>query len=919
MKDQASQSHVIRTPEHRLRVFVSSTLKELAKERLAIRQAIVRLRLTPVMFESGARPHPAQTLYRAYLSQSHIFIGLYWQSYGWTAPGMLVSGLEDEYNLSVHLPRLLYIKDPAPDREPSLARLIDRMQNESSSCYKRFSSTEELEELVENDLALILTEHFESSHCEPDKPREPSSLPRSSVPTPRNKLIGRERELLMAKEMLRRDDIALVTLTGAGGIGKSRLGIQVALELQDQFPDGIYLVGLEALTDPELVIPTLARALGIAETAGPGPLSEMLKGLLHEKQVLLVLDNFEQVLAAASQVADLMESCPRTKFLITSRAPLHLRAERQLLIPPLTVPPIGDGLTPEMLQKYPAVQLFTERTRSVKPDFEVTPTNAMAVAQICDRLEGLPLAIELASARSRMLSPQALLVRLQDRFKLLRGERRDLPERQQTMYSAIDWSHSLLSDDEKRLFRRLAVFSGGWSFDDADAVCNSEDEEPRPVFEGLEKLVEHSLVRPPEEVGGELRFSMFETIREFARERLGQSGDLDATEQQHAKHYLSLAETAEVELQGPARKSWGSRLDAEIDNLRAAMRWGLDGHENEISLRIATSLWLFWWTHGYWQEGLQWLERGICDREQIPVALKARGLALAGGLARELGDYAKGTPLLKESLALWRQIGDQKGIAMALSNLGPMLLRQGDYSGATAMLEEALGVRRQLPERRGLIATLMNLAITLSEQGEHARAVDLYREALNLARTAGDDDQVALVLANFARTEIGQGHLNEAEALYAEAAPIFERLGNRAWLAFVSQGRGIVAIKRGHRARALDLFSEALTRFHESGVRLYAIACMGWLAGVAEEQGQLERAVSLLSASESLRKKLGVARPRIDQLEFESRLKDLKDKMDKDALAARWADAEMMTYEQAIGYAMKKEMVDQHPIRANVG
>jgi predicted ATPase len=483
---------VIRTPDQRIRVFVSSTLQELAPERAAAREAITRLRLIPVMFETGARPHPPRELYRAYLEQSHIFIGIYWQRYGWVAPDMSISGLEDEFVLSEEKPRLLYMKKPATEREARLQEMLKRIEQEGKASYRYFSTPEELRDLIENDLALLLTERFEaavapSTHQQAVPARVPGvsqgveappplrSSPRTNLPVQRSPLIGRQRELQEVTDLLMREDTGLLTLTGPGGTGKSRLGLQVAADLQDRFPDGVYLIPLAPITEPGMVVPAIARVLGLREAAGVSML-EALQSYVRGKRLLLILDNFEQVVTAAPLVADLMQVSRSLKLLVTSRVPLHLLDERQYPVPPLELPDraqIGDL---QKLSQSAAVQLFIQRTLEVKPDFEVTDQNAAAVVEICYRLDGLPLAIELAAARSRILTPQAMLLRLQNRLRLLTGGGRDAPARQQTLRGTIEWSHDLLDTEERELFRRLSVFQGGCTLETIEAVCNVDDD-----------------------------------------------------------------------------------------------------------------------------------------------------------------------------------------------------------------------------------------------------------------------------------------------------------------------------------------------------------------------------------------------------------------------------------------------------------
>jgi len=903
--DQKSRPVVIRTPDHHLRVFVSSTLNELAPEREAVREAILKLHLSPVMFESGARPHPPRDLYQAYLAQSHVFVGIYWQSYGWIAPGTQISGLEDEFKLSAGMPRLLYIKNPAPNREPALTHMLEQIRNGNGSSYKRFAAPDDLRELLEDDLILLLTESFEAARFQELVPGELTQAAPTNVPIPRNSLVGRELELETACDLLLRDNVALLTLTGPGGTGKSRLAIQIALDLRGQFVDGVYLVGLEAIRDPELVIPTIAETLGVAEIAGGPPLAELLIGHLCGKQMLLLLDNFEQVLPAAPQVAGLLEACPRVKILVTSRAPLHLRAENELPVPPLAVPPLTKASELQSLSQYAAVQLFIQRSQGVRADFQVTNENAPAVAEICHRLDGLPLAIELAAARNRMLSPQALLARLDRRLEVLRGGMRDLPERQHTLYSAIDWSYSLLNDNEKRLFRRLSVFAGGWNFDAADAVCNAEGEPQRRVMDGLELLLDNNLLRPPEEIDGEPRLRMLETIREFAQERLTDSGEADAIHCRHAQYFLALAERAETEMHQSLQQACYRRLEAELDNLRAAMSWTLDQGHNELALRIAMALAIFWWTRGHRREGLQWLEKGLAGTGSISESVRAKALNRAGFLTRDLGDYDRAVEMLLESLALWWEIGDRAGIAFSLDKLGTTVMRQGDYRTATAMLEHALKLRRESGDRHGTYATLNNLGLVASWQGHDERAIELYSESQALARAAEDDHTLGIILTNLGEVYAHQGHCDRAEACYAEAAAIYTKLGNRAGEADIIRDRGVLALKQNHYEQASELLVQTILAFQQMDDREYTILAIERLAAAAKGLDSPDRAVRLLSASESLRKVVGVARKPVDQRDYDACLNGAHSQLDEAAFAAAWAEGSAMPFEQAVAYALE--------------
>ena len=461
-----AETDLIRTPDQRLRVFVSSTLQELAAERQAVRDAVTRLRLVPVMFELGARPHPPRQVYRSYLAQSQVFVGVYWQSYGWVAPGEQVSGLEDEYLLSAGLPRLIYVKSPAPERESRLAEMLTRIRDDGDVSYQHFSAAAELQRLVENDLAVLLSERFEMAPSG-DGAAGGASLA-GALPVPATPLVGRDDDAAAVGDLVRAEGVRLVTLTGPGGVGKSRLAVEVAQRLGPGFQDGVRFVELGSVRAAELVTAAIAAALGL-NTSG-GALITDLKSYLRARRLVLVLDNFEQVMGAAPLVAELLGAAPGVVALVTSRMVLRLSGEHEFPVPTLPVPPIGAGGDAAEVQRCASVRLFVQRAQAASAGFELTSGNAGAVAEICRRLDGLPLAIELAAARVRLLPPQALLARLDDRMGLLTGGARDLPERQQTLRSTLDWSFDLLSGGEQALFARLGVFAGTFDLPAAEAV-----------------------------------------------------------------------------------------------------------------------------------------------------------------------------------------------------------------------------------------------------------------------------------------------------------------------------------------------------------------------------------------------------------------------------------------------------------------
>ena len=539
-------SMTIRTPDQRVRVFVSSTLQELAAERQAATAAIAQLRLTPVLFELGARPYPPRDLYRAYLEQSDVFIGIYADSYGWVGPGMEISGLEDEYRLSDGKPRLIYTKKTS-GREPRLGDFLKSIQGEGLVSYRRFEDADELATLIADDLALLLTERFAGV---PE-----ATPPAAPLPVVRRRLAGRAEELGAVTGMLRQANAGLVTLTGPGGVGKTTLALAAASAVAGEFADGAAFVSLETLTDPTLIAETVARQLRIP--APPGrTLRDSLLAYFGPRQLLLVLDNVEQLDSAAPLIEQFLALVPGLTVLTTSRGPLRVRGEKVVAVAPLALPESGASFDLDSLAAVPAVALFVEFGREARPDFELTEANADAVTKICSRLDGLPLALQLAAARLTVLPPTALLARLERRLPLLTRGPRDLPERQQTLRAAIAWSYDLLGEAEQRLFRQLAVFAGGTTVEAVEALIGSGPDDADPI-DAISSLVGQSLVfvRPLEETAP--RYGMLETIREFALEQLDASGEAAQTRRRHAEYFRNLAAQCEPLLRVPPSEAPG--------------------------------------------------------------------------------------------------------------------------------------------------------------------------------------------------------------------------------------------------------------------------------------------------------------------------------------------------------------------------
>jgi predicted ATPase len=816
---------VIRTPDQRVRVFVSSTLGELAGERQAVRDAVSRLRLVPVMFELGARPYPPRPVYRAYLAQSQVFVGIYWQSYGWVAPGEQISGLEDEYQLSAGLPRLLYVKSPAPDREPRLAALLARIRDEGGVSYQHFSDPTGLQQLVENDLAVLLSERFEMTQPHDDAAGE--AAPAGAVPVPATPLLDRDREAAALEDLVTREGVRLVTLTGPGGVGKTRLMVEAARRLGPGFADGVRFVELAAVSAADLVAPAIAAGLGLSTSAGQ--LTPDLQAYLRPRRLVLALDNFEQVIGAAALLAGLLAAAPHLVVLVSSRAVLRISGEHEFAVPPLPVPPAGAAPDPGQLQRYASVGLFTERAQAADPGFELTAGNAAAVAEICRRLDGLPLAIELAAARVRLLPPQALATRLGQRFSLLTGGARDLPERQQTLRNTLDWSFGLLSAAEQALFTRLGVFAGSFSLAAAEAIgAQSPQEDDAPgagqVMDTLGALVDSSLIRPQPR-SGEPRFALLETIREYALDRLRNGDEWTEAHDRHAAYFLALAEPADADLTGAGQLAWLDRLETEHDNLWAAMYW-LAGHGPlEQAVHLSQVTWRFWWLRGHAAEYGRLVDDFVAGSKDMPARQHALALTQAGFILVGNGDTARGQQLLEQTLPLYRQDNETPPVsvtmnALVLIVLGYLAALRRDYAGAGKILDQGQALLRELrdDDLTGFGRLQQEVALALVDdvlgqvrlsQGDNDAAARLFTDGLAVARRTQDWSPLLVLLYNLALATQAQGDLAGAAAHLQEGLALAAEAGDDTSAAYYLEVLAGIAGQQDNPQRAVRLFAAA--------------------------------------------------------------------------------------------------------------
>ncbi len=739
--------------------------------------------------------------------------------------------------------------------------------------------------------------------------RRPHNLP--AQPTA---LIGREKEVASVCSLLRRADARLVTLTGPGGTGKTRLGLQVAAELLDDFKDGVWFVNLAPIGDPNLVAATAAQTLGINESAGRS-LLDQLKDYLREKQLLLLLDNFEQVAEAAPLVSELLTVALGLKALVTSRMPLHLSGEREYAVPPLGLPPAAvrtlersNVQTFEVeISQYEAVRLFIERAQAVKADFAVTNANAPAVAEICYRLDGLPLAIELAAARVKLFPPQALLARLGSRLKLLTGGARDLPARQQTIRSTIDWSYQLLDEDEKRLFTRLGVFVGGCTLEAAEAVCNADGDPPMDVVDAIAALLDQSLVRQEEGLDGEPRFTMLETIREYALEQLVARSEADATRQQHADYFLRLAEQAEPWLlfRRPEREPWLERLEAEHDNLRAALEWFGDRGEVEHSVRLAGALTKFWSRRYHWDEGNAWLQAALTRSSTISVAVRAKALVGAGHLAFWLCDFTGARVYAEEGLSLFRGLGDKPAIAYALLSLGAIVLNKGEYAMARACAEEGLALFDEVNDQWGRPYALQLLGQIAAVQGDLTQAAVYNEQILAFSRQLRDKTGIAMGLTNAGIIAQSHGDWAHTVELYAESLALYREVGDKAITIETLHDLGGAVLHQGDVLRAAACFAEGLALSRELGDRSGIALSLAGMAGVASVQGYPERSAQLFGTAEALFASMSLVVAPVHRAEYDRNHEIARAQLGEDAFAAAWEAGRAMTIEQAIAYALE--------------
>ncbi|WP_409047987.1 DUF4062 domain-containing protein [Microbacterium sp. HA-8] len=790
----------IRTPDQRLRVFVSSTLRELEAERRVARASIERLRLAPVMFELGARPHPPRELYRAYLAQSDVFVGVYADSYGWVAPGEQISGLEDEYRLAPReMPKLIYIRH-STQRDTRLDALIDRIRDDDTASYRSFTGTEELAELVEADLATLLAERFDAGRDAGGTTATTDPLA-ARIPSPFTRLIGRDRAVADVLDLLGGGQTRLVTLLGPGGIGKSRLAIAVAEAASEMYPDGTIFVMLENVLEPDLLLPTIGYALGIRDTAEV-PLERRLALALEGRRMLIVLDNFEQLVQAAPVLVQLYTIAPDASFLVTSRSILRIRGERVYDVAPLATHDPASPASVSRALSSAAVELFVERARAVKPDFELSASGGAAVVGICRVLQGLPLAIELAAARMRVLTPESILRRLDKQLPLLVDSSRDLPERQRTLRSTIEWSTGLLRESERELLFDLGVFSHGFTLESVEELGAGRAWEGT-AMDGLAALVDSSLV-DQQDIDGESVFSLLSTVREYAVGELRARGEDQRMRAAHARLYAALALREAPRLGGPEQRAAVARLNLERSNLRSGVRHLIFMEDFATASTVAWRLYLYWWIGGYLSEMALWMQE-MLDRGGGDTPF-ARAVARYYVLWKEM--FGTQTPTAVDGFCevsdLFAEAGEAMGSAMALATAGLAQITAGDADFDTAAERLWRGAEgfRAAGARWGEVLILVALGRLEWLRRRDDDALAMFQRALDASLAAADEFTATVAAHHLARALLRGGRVEDALRVYIEGMAGSVALDNDEGIAYSLEGLCSIAALDGDVERA---------------------------------------------------------------------------------------------------------------------
>jgi predicted ATPase/DNA-binding SARP family transcriptional activator/DNA-binding CsgD family transcriptional regulator len=818
-----------------------------------------------------------------------------------------------EYYLAAEALRSVVLQEPTNEEShASLMRLyaLSNRRGEAMAQYER------LREILSAHLGAepsSATRHLRDeiaagrlppAHPAGSSPEEPSDAGKHNLPAPRTSFVGREREMVEVKRKLAMT--GLLTLIGTGGSGKTRLALKVARDLVGAYPDGVWLVELAPLSEGALVPQVVAGTLGVQEQPERSLLESLLDAL-RDKETLLILDNCEHLIDAAARLTDtLLDSCPRLRVLATSREPLGVRGELGWLVSALSVPDAQQSPTVEELEGYESARLFTDRASSRHPGFVLTPENATAVAQVCAGLEGIPLAIELAAATIGMLSVEQVSERLGRSLKLLIGGERTADHRHQTLRAALDWSYGLLSEPEQVLFGRLSAFAGGFTLEAAEGVGAGEGIEEADVLELLSLLVDKSLVEAEENWERGARYRLLEPVRQYAREKLEESGEGEAIGRRHAEFFLALAEEAELELSRPRQAEWLDRLETEQDNLRAALTWALE-REVDLGPRMAGALCRFWHTRGYLSEGRRYLEQAVARSDAVSASVRAKALDGLGWIAEPQGDYERARVAYEESLELYRSANDRRGVANALGDLGSLALDQGDYEQAYSLLEESLTLHRELGSKEEVVGVLNGLGVLASANGDREQSISFFSEALALSRGTGNVGRNAVSLGNLGITMLVHGDPEQATALLDESLALFQEIGDSSNIAISLMYSALAALTQGDHERVRALSQESLKLLQKGEDKQHIPDCLEIMAGGAGAQGRAQRAARLWGAAEAMREDIGVPLQPEDRKLLDPYLTTVRTSLGEAVWQATLGEGRAMMPEQAIEYALSAE------------
>jgi predicted ATPase/Tfp pilus assembly protein PilF len=795
------------------------------------------------------------------------------------------------------------VEPPAPSRvRPGLPRSLDGVLARAlaKDRARRYQTAAEFAEALRS----LEREDADGGVLAPAAEAAAGTRGPHNLPVALTSFVGRREEMAEVSRMLEAHRI--VTLTGAGGCGKSRLALQIARNVLGAYADGAWLVELAPLADPALVPQRVAAAFGVREEGGRA-LQDTLAEALAPKSAILILDNCEHVAPACADLATkLIGTCAHLKILATSREPLGVGGEVLWRVPPLRVPDLtGSPPSRQTIAGFEAVRLFTERAAASQPSFALHEQNALPVAQICARLDGIPLAIELAAARIKVLPVAQILTRLEDRFRLLTGGTTTTLPHQQTLRAAVDWSYDLLDENERVLFDRLSVFAGGATLEAVEGVCTGGSIAELDVVDLLSHLVDKSLVLPEEGAEGSARYRLLETLREYGRQKLEAAGSRPPLLERHADCYLALAEQAEPELTGPRLSYWLDRLEEERDNMRQALQWAVDTGDIERGLRIAAALWRFWWVRGYFEEGrrriAQLLERVGATSE--PSSAGVRALRGAAVLARGQGDFDRARALLDQSLERGRAMGDRSAVAASLQELGTVADDEGRHEEAGRLYEESLAIRRQLGDKRGIAALLHNLGVVAQAKGEYARARELYEESLGFHRDLGNQAWEASSLNALGSVALDQGDHATARASHEKSLAIHRRLGDKWGVAYSLHELGRIAILAGDPATARALLCESIVLLRDLGDRVGVAESLEYFAGLATRQGERERALLLAGAAAAIRESVGSPLTPPDRASLETTLAPAREALGQASSAAALTRGRTLGLDEAIDLA----------------